>query len=447
MASGFVAPRVVKAQTLSCPNCGAGVERRGFGYTQSVVCPQCLSVLDASTPVLQLLQRVEAAQNRRTPLIPLGSRGAIAGAQWDAIGFQTRSIVEDGIAYEWEEYLLFNPYQGFRYLTQYDGHWNFVTPLEAMPQSRNPRALPPVIYDGHWYKHFSGGDASTTFVLGEFPWRVTVGEQVETHDYVDPPFVLSSEITPDETTWSRGEYKTGAEIWKAFNLPGRPPYARGVYLNQPSPLGDGRVGGMWTAAVVMMTILVVLAAAFTALSQHQVVLQEARSFSTADKGEPSYVTDPFDLTGRTATVELTLNTNLSQDWAYFNFALINQDTGEADDFGQEVSYYSGSDSDGSWTEGSPNSTFLIPSVKPGKYYLRVEPEMDTESGLVHAVHYDLTLRHDVPSYAWFWIAAVLLLLPPIAYTMRARSFETQRWMNSDHPPVRRGISSYTGGDD
>ena len=445
MASSFVAPTVVKAQALSCPNCGAAVERRGFGYTQSIVCPQCLCVLDASNPTLQILQRIEAAQNRRTPLIPLGSRGTLAGAQWDAIGFQTRAVVDDGVPYEWEEYLLFNPYKGFRYLTQFDGHWNFVVPLEVLPQSRDQRGLLPVAYEGHWYKHFYGGEATTTFVLGEFPWRVTVGEKVVAQDYVNPPRVLSAEITQDETTWSLGEYRTGAEIWKAFNLPGRPPYARGVYLNQPSPTGDGKVGGMWRTALLMMALLVVLAIAFTALSRHEVVLREARSFSTADTGEPSYVTDPFDLTGRTATVELTLNTNLNQDWAYFNFALINQETGEAKDFGQEVSYYNGSDSDGSWSEGSPNSTFLIPSVAPGKYYLRVEPEMDTEGGLVHAVHYDLTLRHDVPSYAWFWIAAALLLIPPIGFTMRARGFETQRWANSDHPPVRRiNISS---GDD
>jgi hypothetical protein len=205
-------------------------------------------------------------------------------------------------------------------------------------------------------------------------------------------------------------------------------------LNQPSPWGEGKIGGIWTTAAFMMAVLVVLAIGFTILSRERVVLRESRSFSTADTGEPSYVSDPFDLTGRTSTVELNVNTNLNQDWAYFNFALINQDTGEASDFGREVSYYSGSDSDGNWTEGSPNSTFLIPSVAPGKYYLRVEPEMDT-SGLIHSMHYDLTLRHDVPAYAWFWIAAVMLLLPPIGYTMRARGFESQRWMNSDHPPT------------
>jgi hypothetical protein len=433
---------VAKPHALACPNCGGPVERRGFGYSMTVVCPGCLTVLDASTPLLQVLQKIEEAQSRRTPTIPLGSRGALpgmaSGATWEAIGFQTRAVVEDGETFEWEEYLLFNPYKGFRYLTQYDGHWNFVTPLEAMPQSPGQPGRFPVFYDGLVYKHFSGGEATTTFVLGEFPWRVRAGEQVATHDYVNPPWVLSAEITRDEITWSRGEYIPGLAIYKAFGIAGGAPPARGVYLNQPSPMGD-KVGGMWVSFMVMLVLLLGLAIFFVTFSRQETVFRSTYSFSSSQRGEPSFVTGDFDLTGRPATLEVALNTNLDNNWAYFNFALVNEDTGQAYDFGREVSYYHGADSDGSWDEGSRNSSVLIPTVAPGKYYLRVEPEMDAGS-----VSYELTLRHDVPSYIWFLLAAGLLLIPPVLYTIRARSFETQRWMNSDHPPIR--VSSNDGDD-
>jgi len=36
---------------------------------------------------------------------------------WEVIGFQVRTIRVQGIDYSWGEYLLFNPYEGFRYLT------------------------------------------------------------------------------------------------------------------------------------------------------------------------------------------------------------------------------------------------------------------------------------------------------------------------------------------
>jgi hypothetical protein len=44
----------------------------------------------------------------------------------------------------------------------------------------------------------------------------------------------------------------------------------------------------------------------------------------------------------------------------------------------------------------------------------------------------------VPSYSWFRLAALLLLIPPIFHTIRSRGFEVKRWMESDYPPVRSG---------
>ena len=379
-----------------------------------------------------------------TPLIPLGTRGKFSGAAWEVIGFQTRSACGENDP--WDEYLLFNPYQGFRYLTAYQGHWNLVTPMEAMPVRISLGSRPAVSLDGRLFKHFAGAEAETTFVLGEFPWRVKVMDKVIADDFVDPPTVLSAETTDEEVTWSRGEYTPGTEIWKAFALPGSAPSPIGVYLNQPSPHASH--GGVWKSFLWLVLLLIGLAIAFAAASRGNVVFENTYHFSTADTGEPAFVTPIFELTGRTAAAELQIATNLSNNWAYFNFALINQDTGQALDFGKEVSYYSGVDSDGSWSEGGDNAEVFIPSVPPGRYYLRVEPEMDVPGATstsatarsnvtrrFNAVNYSLALRHDVPNYTWFWIAAFLLLIPPVFYSIRARVFETKRWMQSDYPPV------------
>ncbi len=445
MASPLVQPPVAKTRALVCPNCGGPVTLRGFGYALTVVCQQCFSVLDASTPELKILQQIEA-KYRRTPKIPLGTRGKIGGGQWETIGFQTRTIQEDGETFSWDEYLLFNPYKGFRYLTEYDGHWNYVTPMEAMPARIAIAGRPAASLDGKIFKHFSGAEAATTFVLGEFPWRVKVGETVIADDFVHPPTVLSAETTQDEVTWSRGEYIAGAEVWKAFALPGSPPPAKGVYLNQPSPYGSG---GLWGSFGWMLLALMVLAIFFAAFSKNNVVFQQSYRFQTGDGREPSFVTPVFKLDGHASGLEVSVHANVINNWAYFNLALINQDTGDAFDFGREVSYYNGSDSDGPWTEGGQDSTAYVPSVPAGRYYLRVEPEMDASSGaLIRAsnghvtrqnrMSYEITVKHDVPNYSWFWIAALLLLIPPIFHAIRAAGFEGKRWMQSDYPPVRSG---------
>ena len=124
-------------RTLECPNCGGTVEIK-YERTLNAVCIQCLSVLDASTPSLQILQKF-AGKQRYQPKIPLGTRGKLATGEYEAIGFQIRSITVDGVVYSWAEYLLYNPYKGYRYLTEYNGHWNDIRTLRAIASAHYQR--------------------------------------------------------------------------------------------------------------------------------------------------------------------------------------------------------------------------------------------------------------------------------------------------------------------
>jgi hypothetical protein len=434
MGTTLVSPTVVKPKSLSCPNCGGPVEIRGFAHTLSVVCPQCLSVLDATTPEFQILQAFQGKQ-RAQPKIPLGSRGKIGDTQYEVIGFQVREVVADEV-FTWDEYLLFNPYKGFRYITEYQGHWNFVRVLNALPEPSRSGGKVAMRLEGHNFLRFDAMKARTAYVLGEFPWQVRVGDSALCEDYVAPPLMLSSESTDDEVAWSRAEYMTGAQIWPAFKLPGSPPYAEGIFANQPSPY-KGKVASAWRTWLWLNVALVALWLYFSVSSAGHDVFQQKYTFSPVRTADSSFVTSPFQLTGRDSNVEVAIKTDLTNNWAYFNFALINENTGQAFDFAREVSYYR--DSDGN--EGSPNNSVMIPSVPSGKYYLRVEPEMDRGAA---PMSYQLIVRRDVPNNTFFWMAAVLLLIPPIAKTIRATGFESRRWRESDYGSA---LSKMGGGDD
>jgi hypothetical protein len=171
----------VQARSISCPNCGGPVELRGFAHTLSAVCPGCQTILDTSTPEVQILKTFET-KTRVNPTIPLGTRGKIGDVQYEVIGFQVREVYDGGDSYSWDEYLLFNPYQGFRYLTTYNGHWNFVRVETALPEPTRARTKPAVRYLGKTYLAFDSMTARTSYVLGEFPWRVAVGEPVACQD-------------------------------------------------------------------------------------------------------------------------------------------------------------------------------------------------------------------------------------------------------------------------
>ena len=423
-----------QVKALNCPNCGAALVVRSFNTAVTIVCEGCHSILDAKDPNLQILQRFKVATDEDKPLIPLGTRGKIRGVDYEAIGFERRTIHVDGIPYSWHEYVLFNPYKGFRYLTEYNGHWNDVSILKALPEVLPYASPPKVKYLGETYRHFQTAKAGTTFVLGEFPWQVRVGEAADVTDYVSPPRVISSEMTGGEVTWSMGEYLAGKDVWKAFRLPGSPPEAIGVYENQPSPL-SAETRNIWVAFAAFLLVLVVMMIGFDLAARNEQVFTGYYKYNSNQRGEASFVTDDFEVKGHTSNVEVTTSTDVNNRWIYLNYALINEATGQAFDFGREVSYYHGYDSDGAWSEGKANDRVAIPKVPPGRYYLRVEPEGDPGYGMTY---YTVTVKRDVPQYSFYAIALGALLLPAILLTWRSLSFEHLRWAESDHPPINLG---------
>jgi hypothetical protein len=441
LSSGPTPAGAPQVKSLNCPRCGATLTVRSFSHAVTIVCDSCHSILDAQDPKLKILQTFQVATDEDPPQIPLGTRGTIRGAQYDVIGFQRRTIHVDGVAYSWHEYVLFNPFKGFRYLTEYNGHWNDVSILRSLPITSPGQST--LNYLGETYRHFQTAKAGTSFVLGEFPWQVRVGESAEVSDYVSPPRVISSEKTGKEITWSMGEYLTGRDLWKAFKLPGDPPAPIGVYENQPSPL-RADIKTVWTILVAFLVVLVALLVACYSIESDEQIFDQSYTFNTNVKSESSFVTDVFELKGRTSDVELTTTANVENNWIYLNYALINEETGHAYDFGREVSYYHGYDSDGSWSEGSTRDTVVAPSVPPGHYYLRVEPESDYYHG---TIYYSITLKRDVPQISFFGIGALALLIPAGLITWKFMNFEHLRWAESDDGDDSSSDSSDDSDDD
>src|SRR2546429_3156893 len=108
-------------RSLTCPKCGAPLTVRAGDLTVTVVCGHCNSVLDAKDPSLKILQTFEA-RVRPAPRIPLGTRGKWRGAPWGGIGHPIPTITLEGNDYSWAEDLLFNPYEGVRYLPPDNRH-------------------------------------------------------------------------------------------------------------------------------------------------------------------------------------------------------------------------------------------------------------------------------------------------------------------------------------
>jgi hypothetical protein len=355
------------------------------------------------------------------PAIPLGTRGSFPDGKFEVIGFMRRVITVEGVGYRWREYLLFNPYKGFRWLSEYNGHWSYIK-----TSLHRPRALGGTVnYKGTVFRHFQSALAKVDYVAGEFYWRVQAGESCLVQDFVAPPQILSMEQADNEITWSVGEYMEPQTVAAAFDLKKGLPARIGVGANQPSPHSN-QTARIAKLALLFIVIAFLIQMISVVRARSELVYQQGFQYTTVES-EKARVTDVFDLPGRQSNVVVQTMAPVSNSWVYLSMALINDDTGTAYDFGREISYYSGTDSDGSWTEGSRRDSATILAVPPGRYYLRVEPEGPTPTD------YRVEVYRDVPTWWPFWLALIALIIVPIVAFWRSRAFEYKRWSESDHP--------------
>jgi hypothetical protein len=419
------------ARGLSCPQCGGPIELRVKGETKRVACPYCGSLLDADHG-LKVLEALDQAPTQ--PRIPLGSQGRISGMVWTVVGFLIRSTEVEGIRYPWDEYLLHAEHHGFRWLVCAQGHWSF---LEPVPQGAVRVSESAATYKGETYRHFQSSIAQVDEVLGEFYWAVSRGDVAETADFVNPPRVLSAERESraegeGELNCSEGAYMEAADVWKAFSVAGDPPRPTGIAPNQPNPLGKD-LGLMWTAALFALAFVTLLYLGLAMTRGQQVFSEGVRLFPGQVSGavDSALVTEPFEIQG-SGNVQVTVRAPVSNSWIYFDGALINEDTSSMDEFELEVSYYFGSDSDGSWTEGDSKASTTIGSVPAGHYRLRLAPQW--EAGKM-PTSYSVTVRRGVPGIGYLVLAWIALLALPILAVFRRFAFEAYRWAESDHPMV------------
>jgi hypothetical protein len=246
-------PKEISGKLLPCPHCGGSLDLKAPDKAERVTCPFCNSLLDVTQGNLVYLKSLQ--KQKIEPLIPLGSVGVLRGRELTVIGFLRRSVNYAGKDYYWTEYLLYHPADGFFWLVNSDSHWSFVEPL-SLGDVKSVGGTPT--YEGQKFALFQRAMAQVRLVLGEFYWKVEVGETVEVADYVAPPHMISVETAgmtqaQREVNVSLGSYLPRDEVQAAFKLPSLA-QGWGVAPNQPNPT-DTNVYWMWGVAAIALIAL------------------------------------------------------------------------------------------------------------------------------------------------------------------------------------------------
>lgn len=412
---------MVKA--LSCPSCGGAVSVKYSETSLSCVCPNCLAVLSMENESVKILTKHQKQLSK--PLIALGGRHKFRGHDWEVIGYMLRSDRSE--VYKWSEYLLFNPYVGYRFLVCMDGHWSYVVKTKSAPKVNT--ATRTATYLNKNYKLFHKGEVRTLFVLGEFYWRVHAGEAVTATDYIRPPEMLSLEKDADEEIWSLGEYVPKGDVEKAFKLNGIMPWDMGVAPHQPSPHSESKKISNYLAYLLMF--LLCAQAVFILGVKRTEIFSEAYDV-TLPQGY-KLQTPSFTIDDKMGYVESELRATVSNDWFEADVEVVNEDAEDSEEsyqYDQGVEYYHGSDYDGSWSEGSQESDRRIAKLPPGRYHLNIT----TNAGTNQLKRFSLKISQGNLSWGNFVFALLLVILYPVYYFYRSSNFEKERWLASDHSP-------------
>lgn len=417
------------AEQFNCPNCGGSIEIKAAGYSVSIACQYCGSTLDVSNPDVSIIQRYEGEVRKLE--LPLGSRGELRGIEWEVIGYQRRS--ENG-QYPWDEYLLFNPYEGYAFLDTDGRGWSMGRQLTAAPEKKS---LVGFEVDGEFYEPFyAQARAQVDYVLGEFYWRVHVGEEALTASFVRPGSMLTWERSAKETVWTLSHLLEPKEITDAFGI--EPPDGGGLPLpHQPSPHRE-KAGQFLKLAAAVAVALLVITFLFGGTSDPQTT-----RINLATNGvEQTAKVGPIVLERPRQAVTVSAQApGIENSWIDLTYTLTNRETGEVFEANSVVERYSGRDAEGNWSEGSSFSTSKFSMIPAGTYELNVFAAgsrwMGSQYGSSSNAQVDVTIEKGATFYSNLLLALLVVFAPALWQWFKHLSFESRRKSDSD----------FAGGDD
>ncbi len=204
----------VPTAQLTCPNCGGMVPKLSGERAERLGCPFCGAVSDIAE------RRVVATQKRllQTPAIPIGARGQLDEVEYICLAYVKRSSLFSGERYTWEEFLLFAPATGYRWLVKDpETGWLAATVISLADLERD-QAPSFLGYLGQRFSRRNHNQARVDYVIGEIYWKCEIGETVDVTDYACDQNVISREMVDGEVNYSYSVPVDWESLAEAFGL-------------------------------------------------------------------------------------------------------------------------------------------------------------------------------------------------------------------------------------
>ncbi|MGV3510644.1 MAG: DUF4178 domain-containing protein [Novosphingobium sp.] len=402
-------------KAITCPACGGTIEIRAAGFSVNLACQHCGSLLDVSRPEVALIRKYKRANARFA--LELGKRGMLFGREWEVVGALRR---KDQIAI-WQEFLLFNPYLGYRWLVVADGEWQFGTPLADRPQGDRNR----VFWRSDSFTRLGRDQqTSTTAVSGEFYWRVKAGDMATATLFQSGDTMLSREVSAGEENWTQLVRVSQSEIEQAFGLNRRRlPHRkapRGLMRFRPQAgLEQDDLGRMFMLALASSIFAVIAMAVLAGPST------KADTMVQIPVGGQISPVRVGTITVRRPWQFVTIDADASQfenRWIDLEYNLVNRSSEQSIDAFGLVEHYAGTDSDGAWTEGSRHGDTMFGHVPRGTYDVYVsgsahgwpvDPQATDAWGSAETIDVWIEAETGAMSWGMWWTLVIALFAWPL----------------------------------
>ena len=365
--------------------------------------------------------------------IPIGTKLTLKGIDFEVVGVLKKA---EGNAYTWQEYYLYNAKEGYRFLTEYQGHWIFLEEIVNKKLIKEQTYDNEAVYAHEYYRLFSDYRASVEGANGEFPINLLKVSKTLVKEYILPPFLITSEKDDGKKHWFKGEHLPISELDEALQGKITLPDSFGVGVIEPYK------PRIWFTELMQISVVavVILFIIHVYFSKSELVFEkkfynetisEMRTVGSGYDSSKVYISPSFQLKNGNANLEFTLEADVDNNWLETDIVLVNDKTGDEYNVSMGVEFYSGVEGGESWREGSKETDSMIEKIPEGLYHLEISPST-TYPSLVS--NFTLKVHRGVAVYGGFFIILLLLCIYPTISYYQEKTFEYRRWQASDNTP-------------
>lgn len=406
---------------VHCQNCSTVTELAVTFTVKDFACPQCQWLYSADeNGSLKYTGRKYKHEITFEKSLRIGQKGTLNGTGYTVSGILVKSAYAN---FYWTEYMLQDAAGNFRYLSEGDGHWIFLEPIDKKYSVTHTSTF--LTHEGMKMRLYDRCKAEIVGAKGFFDFSIAP-QNIALTEFIRPPYVISIEQGSGENATFFGEHisrKTVKEAFGAVELREK----LGVGLVQPFLIDLRNL-----AIVFCVTAIAILVTHMAVYSGRTSKTVTETIFTIGESNNKEYVSRPFTLQGGSAPLTIEILSDIDNSWLTVQVALVNESTSEEIYADQDVEYYHGYEGGESWSEGQKGETMQFCGVPEGTYHLLVTPMWAAENGSNNSMVVRAIWNQPSMWNAWFSIGAMGVLWTLTFFFNK--NFEKRRWSDSDYSP-------------